>query len=77
MALRVQCAQLLLERGHGKPAAALVVSGDEPGGRSLRDLILASMGVEDEDERLTIEHQPSEEDGEAEPPSDKPNEIEE
>src|SRR5271169_4884058 len=51
VALRAHCAEVLIERGHGKPAAALVVADE----RSLRDLILASMGMEDEEEPLTIE----------------------
>jgi hypothetical protein len=65
VALRVHCAEVLLERGHGKPAQAVAVVGDEPGGRSLRDLILASMALDDEpngdsghNEPLTIEHEP-------------------
>ena len=34
----------------------MVIAGDEPGGRSLRDLILVSMALDDEDEPLAIEH---------------------
>jgi len=64
VALRAHCAEVLIERGHGKPAQAVAVVGDEPGGRSLRDLILASMDMEDEDEPLTIEHKPLEGDDE-------------
>jgi hypothetical protein len=49
-------ANSLLDRGHGKPAQALAVVD---GTRSLRDLILASMALDDEaEEPLTIEHEP-------------------
>jgi hypothetical protein len=61
VALRAHCAEVLLERGHGKPAQAIAVVGDEPGGRSLRDLILASM-QDDPEEPLTIEHEAADED---------------
>jgi hypothetical protein len=37
----------------------MVIAGDEPGGRSLRDLILASMALDEHGkEPLTIEHEP-------------------
>ena len=55
VALRVQWAMLLLERGHGKPAQAIAIADGSEGGKSLRDLILASMALGG-DEPLTIEH---------------------
>jgi hypothetical protein len=68
VALRVHCAEVLLERGHGKPAQAMVIAGDVPGSRSLRDLILASMALEDESNgnsgHKTIEHEAADDDEE-------------
>ena len=62
IALRVHCAELLLERGHGKPAQAVAVfdPGDGSGNRSLQDLILASMAIsaDEVDEQRVIEHEP-------------------
>jgi hypothetical protein len=63
LALRVHCAELLLERGHGKPAQAIAIADGSEGGKSLRDLILASMAL-DGDEPKTIEHEPAEDDDE-------------
>jgi hypothetical protein len=43
----------------------MVIAGDEPGSRSLRDLILASMALDDgADEPLTIEHEATDDDEE-------------
>lgn len=65
LALRVHCAELLLERGHGKPAQAVAVVGHGEGNKSLRDLILGSMAITQDDvdrQQRVIEHQPAEED---------------
>ena len=57
-ALRVHCAELLLERGHGRPHQAILVpDGSTEGGKTLRDLILGAMALRDADVP-TIEHEP-------------------
>jgi hypothetical protein len=60
VALRVHCAELLLERGHGRPHQAIAIGdGSSEGGKSLRDLILGAMALDDADAVVpTIEHKP-------------------
>ena len=61
VALRVHCAELLLERGHGRPHQAILVpDGSTEGGRSLRDLILGAMALRDDRAPTTIDHEPIE-----------------
>jgi hypothetical protein len=51
-------ANSLLDRGYGRPPQGVAIL-DGSGNKSLRDLILASMSLSgDEDEPLTIEHEP-------------------
>jgi hypothetical protein len=51
-------ANSLLDRGYGRPLQGVAII-DGSGNKSLRDLILASMSLSgDEDEPLTIEHEP-------------------
>ena len=60
-ALRVHCAELLLERGHGRPHQAIAVAdGSNEGNRSLRDLILGAMALRDDRAPTTIDHEPIE-----------------
>jgi hypothetical protein len=59
VALRVHCAELLLERGYGRPHQAIAVAdGSSEGGRTLRDLILGAMALRDEP--TVLEHEPAE-----------------
>jgi hypothetical protein len=60
VALRIHCAELLLERGHGKPHQAILVPDPGEGVKSLRDLILGAMALNNESELRTIEHEPDE-----------------
>ena len=61
VALRVHCAELLLERGHGRPHQAIAVAdGSNEGNRSLRDLILGAMALRDDPATVTIDHEPIE-----------------
>ena len=70
VALRAHCAEVLLERGHGRPHQAIAVAdGSSEGSKTLRELILGAMALRDA-EVPTIEHEPVSNDDDEDDDSD-------